>query len=342
MGRVRQGPGIVRFIALGAVVLALLIVGGAALFYQRQVGGADNGQAVKVVIQPGSTGEQIAKTLLRNGVVGSDLAFRIFVRLNDAGGGLRAGEYDLRKRMPYDELLASLEKGPRIEYLKVTIPEGLTERQTADRVAQTTRITSEDFLAVAKPTTVKPAILPDGVQTLEGFLYPETYFITERETAPDLVRRLVGEFDKRTADAPWDRAQSLGRTPYEILVIASMVEREAQDPNEAPLVSAVIHNRLKRGIRLEIDATVRYGLQKLTGPLLESDLATMTPYNTRLIAGLPPTPIGNPGATAIRAALEPADSNTLYFVRTANCRNHFFTDDYQKFLAEKAKQPASC
>lgn len=342
MGTDRGRMGVIRLAALGVLVVAVLAVAGAALFYRQQVGGTENGKPVKVVIQPGSTGEQIARTLLRTGVVGSDLVFRIYLKLNDAGGGLRAGEYDLRREMPYDELLASLEKGPEIEYLKVTIPEGLTEWQTAERVAETTPITAEAFLGAAKPTTVKPSALPDGIQTLEGFLYPETYFITERETAEDLVRRLVGEFDKRTADAPWDRAQALGRTPYEILVIASMVEREAQDPEEAGLVSAVIHNRLERGMPLGIDATVRYGIRKLTGPLLQSELDKPTPYNTRLIAGLPPTPIGNPGATAIRAALEPADSNALYFVRTANCRNHIFTESYEEFLTEKAKQPASC
>ncbi|MGH2688068.1 MAG: endolytic transglycosylase MltG [Actinomycetota bacterium] len=342
MGTGRGGMRVVRLAALGIVVVALLAAVGAALFYRQQVGGSPDGRPVKVVIDVGSTGEQIAQELLRAGVVTSDLVFRVYLKLNDAGGGLRAGEYNLREEMPYDELLASLEEGPEIEYLKLTIPEGLTEWQTAERVAEATPITAEAFLAAAKPVTVKPAALPEGVQTLEGFLYPETYFITERETAEDLVRRLVGEYDRRTADAPWDRAQALGRTPYEILVIASMVEREAQDPAEAGLVSAVIHNRLERGMQLGIDATVRYGIRKLTGPLLQSDLDKPTPYNTRLIPGLPPTPIGNPGETAIRAALEPADSNALYFVRTANCRNHVFTETYEEFLAEKAKQPASC
>ena len=155
-------------------------------------------------------------------------------------------------------------------------------------------------------------------------------------------RRLVGEFDKRTAGLPWERAQTLGRSPYEIVAIASMIEREAQDPKEASLVSAVIHNRLRANMALGIDATIRYGIDKPTGALLQSELDRDTPYNTRLHAGIPPTPIANPGATAIKAALEPADSDALYFVRVTDCRHHFFTKSFQEFQAKAAEQPASC
>ena len=332
----------VRAVVLGALVVVLGVVGAALFFYRTQVGGSRDGARVKVLIKPNSTGQQIAQTLRRDGVVGSDLAFRIFLRLKGAGGELQAGEYELRRDMPFGDLVVTLQRGPEIPFVKLTLPEGLTVAQTAEQVGKATRISSEDFLAAATPATVKPAILPDGVPTLEGFLYPETYHIIEKEGAPDLVRRLVREFDTRTAGLPWDRAQALGRTPYEILVIASIVEREAQDPEEAPQVSAVIHNRLRNGMPLGIDATIRYGIAKPTGPLLQSEIDRDTPYNSRLHAGLPPTPIANPGATAIRAALEPADSSALYFVRLADCRHHFFTDDYSEFLAKKDLQPASC
>lgn len=331
-----------RAVVLGALVVVLGVIGAVLLYYQRQVSGTGDGAAVKVLIKPRSTGEQIARTLRQDGVVGSDLAFRIFLKLKGAGAALQEGEYDLRKHMPFDDLLATLERGPKIPYVKLTLPEGLTVAQTATRVGEVTKVSSQDFLGAATPATVKPTILPDGVSTLEGFLYPETYFIIEKEAAPDLVRRLVAEFDKRTADLPWDKAVALGRTPYEILVIASMVEREAQDPTEAPQVSAVIHNRLRTNMPLGIDATVRYGLNKPTGPLLQSELDRDTPYNTRLHAGIPPTPIASPGAAAIRAALEPADSKALWFVRLADCRHHFFTEDYNEFQAKKDLQPASC
>jgi peptidoglycan lytic transglycosylase G len=352
MGRATREPGTsvrsvrsarsVRAVVLGALVVVLGVVGAAVFFYQTQVGGSGDGAAVKVLIKPRSTGKQIAQTLRRDGVVGSDLAFRIFLKLKGAGGELQAGEYELRKHMAFDDLVATLERGPEIPFVKLTLPEGLTVEQTGARVGEVTKVSSQDFLAAATPATVKPAILPDGVPTLEGFLYPETYYIIEKEAAPDLVWRLVEEFGKRTADLPWDKAQALGRTPYEILVIASMVEREAQDPQEATLVSAVIHNRLRTNMPLGIDATIRYGINKPTGPLLQSELDRDTPYNTRLHTGIPPTPIANPGATAIRAALEPADSRALYFVRLADCRHHFFTDDYTEFQARKDLQPASC
>jgi UPF0755 protein len=329
-------------IVLGAFVIVLVVAAGAALYYQRETRGSEDGRAVTVLIKPRSTGEQIARTLRNEGVIGSDLAFRVYLRLRGAGGALQAGEYDLRKEMPFGDLVDTLEKGPDIPFVKLTLPEGLTLAQTAQRVGEATKVTADDFLQAAKPATVKPSILPDGVDTLEGFLYPQTYFIIDKESAPDLVKRLLGEFDKRTADLSWDRAEALGRTPYEILVVASMVEREAQDPEEAPMVSAVIHNRLKAGIRLEIDATVRYGINKPTGPLLQSELDLDTPYNTRLHPGLTPTPIANPGITAIKAALEPAESSALYFVRLADCRHHFFTESYEEFLAKKNLQPTSC
>jgi UPF0755 protein len=209
-------------------------------------------------------------------------------------------------------------------------------------VGEVTKVSAADFLAAATPATVKPAILPEGAQTLEGFLYPETYQILDRQNAADIVERLVREFEERTADLPWDKAQAFGRTPYEILVIASMVEREAQDPEEARAVSAVIHNRLRMNMNLEIDATIRYGLNKPIGPLLQSELDRDTPYNTRLHAGIPPTPIANPGVKAIEAALDPAESTALYYVRLSDCRHHFFTDDYNAFLAKKREQPAAC
>jgi peptidoglycan lytic transglycosylase G len=343
-GRARSGwpGGGFHKALLGAVVLVAGLAVAVIGLYQRETGGSRNGAPVKVLVKPLSTGQQIARTLRQDGVVGSDLALRVFLKLRGGGQALKAGEYDLRRDMPFGELVATLERGPKIAFVKLTLPEGFTVAQTAQRIGEVTKVPADAFLQAATPATVKPAILPDGVSSLEGFLYPETYYVIEKEGAPDLVRRLVGEFGKRTAGLPWDRAQALGRSPYEILVIASMIEREAQDPKEAPLVSAVIYNRLRANMALGIDATIRYGIEKPTGALLQSELDRDTPYNTRLHAGIPPTPIANPGATAIKAALEPAGSDALYFVRVADCRHHFFTKSFQEFQARAAEQPASC
>jgi UPF0755 protein len=336
------GGGGFRNLVIGVLVVVVGVVIAVFVLYQQQTGGSPNGAPVKVLIKPLSTGQQIARTLREDGVVGSDFAFRVYLKLRGGGQELKAGEYDLRRDMPFDDLVSTLKRGPKIAFVRLTLPEGFTVTQTAQRVGEVTKVTAQDFLQAANPLTIRPPILPDGVSSLEGFLYPETYYVIEKEAAPDLVRRLVDEFGRRTADLPWERAQALGRTPYEVLVIASMIEREAQDPKEAPLVSAVIYNRLRTNMPLGIDATIRYGIDKPTGPLLRSELDRDTPYNTRLHAGIPPTPIANPGATAIRAALEPADSDALYFVRVADCRHHFFTNSYQEFLAKAAQQPATC
>lgn len=325
------------------VVVAVLVLGAlgglaAVLFYNSNVEGGPGGAPVKVLIKPGSSGDEIAQELESAGVVGSALAFRIFLKLSGGGAGLRAGEYELRASMPYSEVVGELKKGPPVKYVKLTVPEGFTLAQTATRVGEQTHVTKEQFLAAATPATVRPGILPPGVETLEGFLYPTTYFVIEKESPEDLVRRMVAQFEKEVAPTSLERARDFNLSPYEILVLASLIEEEAKVDEERALISAVIHNRLRRGMKLEIDATVRYAVGKFAGePFTQSDLAVNSPYNTRLHPGIPPTPIASPRAGSVQAALAPADSDALFYVLTADCRRHFFSASYDEFLREKAR-----
>ena len=148
---------------------------------------------------------------------------------------------------------------------------------------------------------------------------------------------LLEEFDEQVRDLPWHNADELGVTPYEIVTIASMIEREASIPEERPLVAAVVYNRLEIGEILGIDATLRYIDPNPDDGLTESDLAIDSPYNTRLYEGLPPTPIANPGIDSIRAALEPADSDVRYYVLCGDDGSHEFSSDYERFLADKER-----
>jgi UPF0755 protein len=323
------------------VLAGLLVAGGVVVFFLYQSAtteGRSDGREVSVMVEPGTSGRDIAQQLEQEGVVSSALAFRIFMRLQGVGADLKAGEYRLREEMTFPDVVAALEKGPPDEFAKLTIPEGLNVEQTSVKVGSSTHITADQFLQAAIATTLRPAILPPDVQALEGFLYPTTYHVIERETPPDVVKRMVAEFEKQVARAPMEKASALGRSPYEILIVASLIEEEAKADDERPMISAVIHNRLAKGMELGIDATVQYAVRKYEGqPLTQSDLAVDSPYNTRTRPGLPPTPIASPRLSSIVAALEPAQSDALWFVLTSDCVHHRFTASYDEFLRAKAQ-----
>jgi peptidoglycan lytic transglycosylase G len=224
--------------------------------------------------------------------------------------------------------------------LGISFPEGFSARQMTDRVAAvrhiaitkrhvTPRITAKAYAAALK--TAKPPAMFHA-KSIEGFLFPSLYKFGPHDSAATLVQLQLAEFANE-----WDKLGPIAAdaTPYEVLTVASMVEREAAVPAERPLVAAVVYNRLAQGMPLGIDATLRYGLGiSGTKSLTKAELANPTPYNTRLHAGLPPTPIGNPGIAAIQAAAHPAHVNYLYYVRIPGTKTHFFTADAADFCSK--------
>lgn len=329
---------------IALAVVALLVVSASVTTY-RWINdrGSSDGNRVTVTIPPGSSGQQIAIALKRKGVIDSALAFRIYLKLHGIDSQLRAGKYELRTSTAFARLVIELKKGPKITFVKLVIPEGFNIEQTARQVGRVTHIKEADFLAAVSEVTVRPVVLPAGQASLEGFLFPATYFVERKETATSLVRRLVSEFERKTAPFGLSKAKALGRTPYEAIIIASMVEEEAKVDEDRPKIAAVIYNRLKKGIPLGIDATIQYAVKKYSGqPLTQSDLQIDSPYNTRIVPGLPPTPISSPGFESIRAALNPDDSNILYFVLDVDCKHHVFTVDYSQFVKAKQRQPTNC
>jgi UPF0755 protein len=228
--------------------------------------------------------------------------------------------------------------------LRIVFPEGFSARQMADRVSEvrkiairkrgvTPRLTGvayRDAAAGARAPVAFRRYVKRG--SVEGFLFPALYEFTQYTRAPELVAQQLAAFESRWSTVDLRGARARGRTPYDVLIIASMIERETVVPAERRLVSAVIYNRLKAGMPLAIDATLRYGLGiPGTRPLTKRQLRTRTPYNTRLFKGLPPTPIGNPGVPSIRAAARPAPRNYLYYVRKPRSVRHFFTADEEEF-----------
>jgi UPF0755 protein len=231
---------------------------------------------------------------------------------------------------------------------RILFPEGFTRAQMAARVGAVAAIAEHESHRKVKLTggaytaaTAKPRRFPGfGARKLpyEGFLFPDTYDFDRKSTATDLVGDQLAEFTSMFGQLNLSYARSKNLTPYDVLTIASMVEGEAQVPSERPLVAAVIYNRLRDHMPLGIDSTLRYGLHiPPTQSLTKSELASPTPYNTRLHRGLPPTPINNPGLAALEAAAHPAHVDYLYFVRKPDHRHHYFTANYQDFLQHEAR-----
>jgi UPF0755 protein len=225
---------------------------------------------------------------------------------------------------------------------KIVFPEGFTREQMAERVAAVARIAASEhrgkphisakgYLAATAPRVV-PGFGPRK-RPLEGFLFPALYDFLARTTSRQLVAAQLAAFQRNWRSLDLSYARSKRLTPYDVLIIASMIEREAQVPSERKLVAAVIYNRLRLHMPLGIDATIRYGLHvPPTRALTQSELASANPYNTREFPGLPPTPIANPGLAAMEAAAHPAQVDYLYYVRKPDHRHHYFTASYQDFV----------
>ena len=239
--------------------------------------------------------------------------------------------------------------------LRIVFPEGFSVRQMVDRVAEvrriairkrhlTPRLTGGDYAAAARRTAVlRPFRQYLKRESIEGFLFPATYEFTPTSPAEQLLAGQLAAFERAWRGVDLRTARSRGRTPYDVLTIASMVERETVAPQERRLVAAVIYNRLEQDMPLAIDATLRYGLGiPGTRPLRRSQLESDSPYNTRRFKGLPPTPIGNPGLASIRAAAEPAVVDYLYYVRKPDKVHHFFTADEEEFCRKAREYGYRC
>jgi uncharacterized YceG family protein len=224
----------------------------------------------------------------------------------------------------------------------VVFPEGFTRKQMADRVEAVAKIAARKrkirprlSKAAYLAATAKPRVPPcfrTKVKTVEGFLFPATYEFFKETTSAQLVQDQLDAFCENWQQLDLGYARSKNLTPYDVLIIASMVEKETLSPDERELVSAVIYNRLHAGMALQIDATLRYGLDiPPTESIRQSQLESNSPYNTRNRQGLTPTPIANPGLASLQAAAHPAKVNYLYFVRKPDKKHHFFTASYQAF-----------
>jgi peptidoglycan lytic transglycosylase G len=338
--------------ARAAAVLALLAAVALVWFLAslfQPFAGPGHGRVI-VSIPKGASSSKIGSILSHDGVVSSGFFFNVRALLDGKHSSLHPGRFALQRDMSYSAAIDALSKPPpRVIAVKVVIPEGYTRRQIADLVSQDAL--SGSYLAA---TTSSPVLdpahygAPASTHTLEGFLFPATYELSAGAPVKRLVAEQLTAFRQRFTAADRRRAHALGVTPYELLTVASMVEREAQTDHDRPLIAAVIYNRLREGIPLGIDATTYYavelqkGIATYTGELTASQLKIDSPYNTRTHKGLPPTPISNPGEASIDAAAHPSHKHYLYYVAGADgCGEQVFSDTYAQFQTNAAAYAAA-
>ena len=292
-----------------------------------------------VVIPDGSTFQHVATLLEREGLVKSSFSFVLFGKSQSADRKVHAGEYELNPGMTPAEILAILLNGQVLLH-SLTIPEGLTIVQIADLAAQDGFADRAEFLRLAKDRTF---IASFGVkaETLEGYLYPDTYKFPRGIKTREVLVAMVEQLKQVVGPDLLARVQEQKMTMHEVLTLASVIEKETGSGSERPEISAVFHNRLKKHIPLQSDPTVIYGLPAFDGNLHKKDLSSPSPYNTYRVQGLPPGPIANPGIQAIRATLYPSNSSYLYFV-SRNDGTHQFSAtliEHNKAVEKYQKRP---
>lgn len=340
-----------KIAAILLVILALgaLLAGGAALWIRSQLDpGGEPGAAVRLTIPTGSTTSQIATILDDAGVIPDAQAFRYYLRWKGEESFL-AGDYEFRANSAAWDALAVLRGEPLPpEFAQFTVPEGLTigqmPAQMADDVAGFDEARIAELLFTGQ---IRPASLPPEVASLEGFLFPDTYQVEAGQDEEAALNRMAQQFDAVAAEIGLvDGAARLGLTPYEVVIVASLIQEEYGIVEEMPKIARVVYNRLDEGEPLGIDATICYGLNKPCSELTQSDLEADTPYNSRRNQGLPPTPIAAPGRAALEAALNPADGDWIFYVRDPDESRtppggHFFTASSREFAEVKAECEAA-
>lgn len=333
-----------RVVAIALVIVVVILGAAGAVAWNALYKPAVKVQAdkpVQVEVPGGASTARIASIMAEKGVVDNALMFRLKTRSAEADGQLRAGVYDLVTGMSYDAVIAELKKGPAIKYTTVTIPEGFVISQIAERLSKQAGIPKKEFVKLARGGAEEfaadhPYLKGAYEGSLEGYLFPKTYRFKEGTTAREAIEMMLDQFDREMATVDTGSATAQGFSVPEIVVMASIIEKEARLADERPLVSSVIYNRLERDMKLEICATVEYILPGNRFRLTWRETRTPSPYNTYLHKGLPPGPISNPGLASINAAVAPADTDYLYYVLTGKDGSQTYAATAQEF--EKAKR----
>lgn len=319
---VPQNPGM-GFCCVSAVLLALMLQAGCASSVSKDSHEERFPEPVVIDIERGTPSKEIAETLQAKGVISSKWRF-LLIRGWHSSDRLMAGSYRFVRPTSEWEAFKALRTGS-VQYYPVTIPEGFTRMEIAEILAATGRIDKQEFLEETKKTEWLRGDFPEA-ENLEGFLFPDTYYLDDTSTAEKVVGMMTSRFRAVYEEATQGATSQL--KPFENVVLASMIETETTVPEEHGVVSSVFHNRLRLRMLMQCDPTVAYGLtleDRFRGRILLADLKDPHPYNTYVHPGLPPGPIANPGRKALAAAAKPAETDYLYFVAKGNDREHVFS-----------------
>lgn len=347
---------IAGFLALGLIVIALLIGGGVGVWLTRQVSPpGEPGAKTDIVVSADDTIDTLSVQLETSGIITSAKVFRWYVR-QKGGIELQAGSFSVRPKDDLGNIVRSLRTPPALVFDTVTFPEGFNLDLFGKRLQnKVPRLSAAQFVTVGESGQIRSAFQPEGINTLEGLIFPDTYQVAGNEDERKVLEKLVRQMERVGVREGLDKAQEkVGYSPYEVLIVASLIEREAKFNEDRPKIAQVIYNRLaaEKPFPLQIDATLYYRQPEGTPFAALRDIDT--PYNTYLHTGLPPTPIASPGAASIYAALNPAPApplsecldarqtcGYLYYVRSDKEGHHVFATDYDQHLANVAKAEAA-
>ena len=292
-------------------------------------------QSTQVIVPRGATFADIARQLAETGVISNATSFRLLARAQHADADVHAGAFRFAPHQTAAEVLRALLSGGAQTAAWVTIPEGFTASEIATRLQSAGVGSGANFHQYFLTTPLEV----DGTKTrnLEGFLFPSTYLVPLDATGPQIEKQFTDEFFKELPPDAATRAKALHVTVPQGVTVASLVEREAKVDSDRPLIAGVVYNRLRLNMPLQVDATIEYALPQHKTELSFGDLKIRSPYNSYLYAGLPPTPIANPGAASLEAAFHPAPTDALYYVYCGN-GHHVFA----KTLAEHQANVARC
>lgn len=308
-------------------------------FLKQPVNFNDN-EDIIINIPNGSSTSKIASILKKNGLIKNEIVFKLVAKQNHVDGSFKAGIYKLNKTMNINKIVDKLVSGDVfIETVRFTIPEGFELRQIIDRLVnnEELNIDREKFVYLIENGDFDFVFLkdiPKGKNRLEGYLFPDTYEVVKDITEEELIYKMLKRFDEVFKKEYYNRAEELNMSIQDVIILASIIEREAKLDDERPIISSVFHNRLKKDMLLQSCATVQYVLGERKEKLTYKDLEIDSPYNTYKNLGLPPKPIASPGKASIEAALYPEDTEFLYFVAKRD-GSHVFSKSYSEHLKAK-------
>lgn len=335
----------VTFILIILILLISLAIYFVRSYYKSSLDPmtVEDSNEISIEIPSGSSINKISELLYENGLIKSKLVFKLQARSLNAASKLKAGKYELNANMDLNTIIDELIKGGKSnDTIRFTIPEGYELIQIADKLSEEGLVNKDRFIELTKnknsfENSYEFLKQLDESQSLEGYLFPSTYEIYKGANEEEIISKMLDEFEKIYKKDIVNKLEELNISLNEAVTLGSIVEREAKVDSERPLVSAVFHNRLDKGMMLQSCATVQYILGERKENLSTAETQTPSPYNTYINKGLPPGPIASPGEKSLIAAVNPADVDYLFFVLTGSDGTHTFTTNYKDHMNAKPK-----